>query len=63
MAIPILDAHCDTILKVVDDGANIVAPYPGTHIDGIYGAYCLSIHERYSPLFTLSTHPSLSRYH
>ncbi len=33
MAIPILDAHCDTILKVVDDGADIIGPYPGTHID------------------------------
>jgi membrane dipeptidase len=33
MATPILDAHCDTILKIVDDGADIIAPYPGTHID------------------------------
>ncbi len=34
MAIPIFDAHCDTILKVVDDDADIALPHPGTHIDG-----------------------------
>jgi len=34
MTIPIFDAHCDTILKVVDDDVDIVAGGATTHIDG-----------------------------
>jgi len=33
MKSPIFDAHCDTILKVVDEGADLLDPQCGTHIN------------------------------
>ena len=34
MANAIFDAHCDTVLKVIDEGENVLAENPRTHLDG-----------------------------